>query len=213
MAMTMGGPEPRVLARSSLFAGWTAPALASVAGRFQPRAVLTGDVICRRGESGDEMYVVESGRFVVEWVAGGRAVRFAELGPGAVFGEIAVVTRRPRSATVAALAPGQLWVLRRADFEALAGEYPRLGAAAARLAAERLAQNERMGLANEPQSVLSLQPRQDTITIGRDQRNDVVVNDPRVSRRHALLRRVGDGFRIEDLGSSNRIYVNGERVE
>src|SRR4051794_17164833 len=131
--MTMGGPEPRVLARSSLFAGWTALALASVAMRFQPRAVLAGDVICRRGEPGDEMYIVESGRFVVEGVAGGRAVRFAELGPGAVFGEIAVVTRRARSATVAALAPGQLWVLHRSAFEQLAAEYPRLGVAAARL--------------------------------------------------------------------------------
>ena len=37
----------------------------------------------------------------------------------------------------------------------------------------------------------------------------MVVDDPRVSRRHALLRRVGDGYRIEDLGSTNGMFLNG----
>ena len=45
--------------------------------------------------------------------------------------------------------------------------------------------------------LLTLQPRQDAITIGRDARNDVVLDDPRVSRRHALLRR---SARLPDRG-------------
>ena len=169
MATAMGGPAPRVLARTSLFAGWTAPALASVAALFRPRTVEPGDVICRWGEPGDEMFIVEYGRFAVEGVIGGHGVRFAELGPGAVFGEIAIVTHRPRSATVAAIDPGVLWVLSRADFARLAAQYPDVGMAASRIAAERLATNEHigmanmgmpnLGLANEPQSVLVLQPR------------------------------------------------------
>ena len=43
--------------------------------------------------------------------------------------------------------------------------------------------------------------------------NDLTLDDPRVSRRHALLRRVGSAFRIEDLGSTNGTYVNGIRLE
>ena len=71
---------------------------------------------------------------------------------------------------------------------------------------------EGLQFAHEPRAVMLLQPRQDAITIGRDARNDVVLDDPRVSQRHALLRKVGEAFRIEDLGSTNGTYVNGERV-
>ena len=47
-------------------------------------------------------------------------------------------------------------------------------------------------------------------TLGRDD-CDVVLSDPEVSRRHAL--EGPDGFTIEDLGSTNGTWVNGERIE
>lgn len=50
------------------------------------------------------------------------------------------------------------------------------------------------------------------LTIGRDPGNDVVIDAPMVSRRHARLVLDGGRTRIEDLGSSNGTYVNGERV-
>ena len=50
------------------------------------------------------------------------------------------------------------------------------------------------------------------IRVGRAFDNDLVLDDPRVSRRHALLRRVDDGFRVEDLGSTNGVFLNGVRV-
>ncbi len=207
-----GGPAPTVLARSALFTGWSPEALATAVARFRPRVVFEGEEICIQGQPGDEMYVVEAGRFAVEATLGDRFVRLAELGPGAVFGEIAVVTRRPRSANVTSLGPGQLWALRRSDFVALVTQYPALGALAGQLAAARLGDIE-LRYAHEPRAVLVLQPRQDVVTIGRNVLNDVVLDDPRVSRHHALLRRVDGAFRIEDLGSTNGIYVNGERVE
>ena len=49
-------------------------------------------------------------------------------------------------------------------------------------------------------------------TIGREG-CDVVLADPEVSRRHAALRMTGDGPAVEDLGSSNGTWVNGERIE
>lgn len=48
-----------------------------------------------------------------------------------------------------------------------------------------------------------------TITIGREVGNDVVVNDPQVSRRHASLTWDGRQFIIQDLGSVNGTFVNG----
>jgi hypothetical protein len=48
-------------------------------------------------------------------------------------------------------------------------------------------------------------------TIGREG-CDVVLSDPRVSRRHAVMHRLESGPAIEDLGSTNGTYVNDERV-
>ncbi len=51
-----------------------------------------------------------------------------------------------------------------------------------------------------------------TITIGRLPDNTVVLNNPQVSGHHARLERVGAGYRILDLGSTNHVYVNAQRV-
>jgi pSer/pThr/pTyr-binding forkhead associated (FHA) protein len=52
----------------------------------------------------------------------------------------------------------------------------------------------------------------DTITIGRDITNDVVVNDPEVSRHHARLIRTASGYTLEDLRSTNGTFVNRQRL-
>ena len=49
------------------------------------------------------------------------------------------------------------------------------------------------------------------VVIGREG-CDVVLADPEVSRRHAALRHTGEGPAVEDLGSTNGTFVNGERI-
>src|ERR687890_180788 len=51
------------------------------------------------------------------------------------------------------------------------------------------------------------------ITIGRSARNDVCVPDPFASRVHAEVRREGDIYVLQDLGSANGTYYNGSRLE
>src|SRR5918997_274459 len=51
------------------------------------------------------------------------------------------------------------------------------------------------------------------ITIGRSARNDVCVPDPFASRVHAEVRREGDLYLLQDLGSANGTYYNGSRLE
>src|SRR5215218_2318802 len=51
------------------------------------------------------------------------------------------------------------------------------------------------------------------ITIGRSARNDVCVPDPFASRVHAEVRREGDLYVLQDLGSANGTYYNGSRLE
>lgn len=53
----------------------------------------------------------------------------------------------------------------------------------------------------------------DEISIGRHPESDIFLDDVTVSRRHALVRRVGAGFHVEDAGSLNGTYVNQNRVE
>jgi len=50
------------------------------------------------------------------------------------------------------------------------------------------------------------------ITVGRDLSNDIVVQDPEVSRYQVRLRRVRQGYSIEDMGSTNGTFVNGIRL-
>lgn len=51
-----------------------------------------------------------------------------------------------------------------------------------------------------------------SITIGRYPLADIVINDPDIAYRHALLTRDDTSYRIADLGSDSGTYVNGERV-
>ena len=55
--------------------------------------------------------------------------------------------------------------------------------------------------------------REDELRIGRMKENDLVINNLAVSRFHAVLRRVGEGFAIEDLGSENGTFVDGVQVK
>jgi pSer/pThr/pTyr-binding forkhead associated (FHA) protein len=52
----------------------------------------------------------------------------------------------------------------------------------------------------------------DELTIGRSDGNDLVLDDPLVSRTHCILMRKGGVILLEDLGSHNGTYVNEERL-
>lgn len=62
----------------------------------------------------------------------------------------------------------------------------------------------------QPNQVYEL--TQDIITIGRDATNEISINDPEVSRHHCRFTRAAGGFTIEDLGSTNGTFINGQRV-
>lgn len=74
-----------------------------------------GEVVMQQGERGDELFIVLTG--CVRISRGDAVLR--ELGPGEHVGEMALIRSAPRSATVTAVQPSELIVLRRADFFAI----------------------------------------------------------------------------------------------
>ena len=55
--------------------------------------------------------------------------------------------------------------------------------------------------------------KQESIVVGRDEGADVIIDNPSVSRRHAEIRLTDDGWVVEDLGSSNGTFIQGQRIE
>jgi pSer/pThr/pTyr-binding forkhead associated (FHA) protein len=56
-------------------------------------------------------------------------------------------------------------------------------------------------------------PLKTRLTIGRAPENDIVLGDSSVSRHHAVIHVIKEKPTVEDLGSSNSIFVNGEQID
>ena len=50
------------------------------------------------------------------------------------------------------------------------------------------------------------------VTVGRDAANEVTIDRPGISRQHARLTRVGEGYHLQDVGSTNGTFVDGQRL-
>jgi putative peptide zinc metalloprotease protein len=103
-----------VLARVRFFAGLPAPALLAIASHLEEQPVAAGATVVTADEVGDRFYLVRSGR--LEALArDGHVLGTILAGEG--FGEMALLDRKPRGATVRALEPCELWSLDRGHFE------------------------------------------------------------------------------------------------
>ncbi|MDP1794670.1 MAG: cyclic nucleotide-binding domain-containing protein [Acidimicrobiales bacterium] len=86
--------------------------LSELAGRVQRRRVREGVAVVRQGEAADAFFVVRRGSFdVVERGPDGEDRLIRRLSPGESFGEIALLERRPRTATVRATTDAEVFVL------------------------------------------------------------------------------------------------------
>ena len=76
-----------------------------------------GSVVFREGDPGGPMYVVQSGQVRISRRAGGAETVLTTLGPGAFFGEMSILSGRPRSATATCVEAARLLVVEARTFE------------------------------------------------------------------------------------------------
>lgn len=127
----------RHLRKLSLLSGLSGSQLEDVSTRLRPVKFRAGEVILEEGTAGDVMYLIESGQ--VEVLKGdGIPFTLATLTDGDFFGEMALLTGRPRNATIRALTDVDLWVLQKTDFDALLLKYPVLTITLSKVLGQRL---------------------------------------------------------------------------
>ena len=151
-AATQREQQARVamLARVRFLSGLPGPALVALGSHLRVELADAGQTVITAGSVGDRFYLVRSGRLQV---IGPDGTVFGEVLPGQGFGELALIDRTPRTATVQALEPCELWSLGRAHFERWVRDRYEI---AARIRAD---QTERQALAALP-FFRDLEPRE-----------------------------------------------------
>jgi CRP-like cAMP-binding protein len=128
-----------LLRKAPLFSGLTETELASIAALAQRKRYSARDVVVHQTDPSGELYVIVEGHLkVVSAGADGRDTALNIMGPGEVIGEVPVLDGGPRSATVAALEPCELLVIRREPFLKLLETSPKIAIELLRVFATRL---------------------------------------------------------------------------
>jgi CPA1 family monovalent cation:H+ antiporter len=122
-----------LVARVPLFANLSEQARARICRLLRPRLTLPDEKIVRKGERGDSMFFIASGAVRLALPAGD-----IELGSGEFFGELALLTGRPRSTDVVSLGFCQLLALAEPEFRRLLGEDPAMKAHIEGIANQRM---------------------------------------------------------------------------
>ena len=110
--VALAPPGLELLRKIDILARLPEPIIERLARALVPETASAGDVVIRQGDAGDRVYFIESGS--VEVTRDGRHI--AHLGPGEVFGEIALLRAVPRTATVTATSDSAFQTLTREVF-------------------------------------------------------------------------------------------------
>jgi CRP-like cAMP-binding protein len=130
--------------KMKLFAGVHVAKLARIVKLIKGTRVPAGRAIITRGAPGEAFYVVLEGECeVVQTDEGGAESVLAVLTPGECFGEMALITGEPASATVRARGDATILVISKPNFQTLLSVAPEIAITLARILAGRLARTGR----------------------------------------------------------------------
>jgi signal transduction histidine kinase/CRP-like cAMP-binding protein len=127
-----------------VFEGVPKSGLTRIAGEMQQRRLARGQVVFTQGDPAEEFCLLTAGRLEIT-VQGGdpESPPVGVLEAPSWFGELALLTCQPRTATLTALTESEVWTLSRHGFEAIFARYPRIGRNVICALCERIQQKDR----------------------------------------------------------------------
>jgi CRP-like cAMP-binding protein len=141
-----------LLAKCDLLRHLPPDAIDDLLGRVERLQLPAGTILFRAGDPGDALYIVASGKvLVLQPLAGNEDtadVVIAEVGEGGAFGEMALLSGAPRTASIRADVDTELLRINKADFDRLIATDPQLAASVERLSHSRAISNLAAGTAD-----------------------------------------------------------------
>ncbi|MFH1957914.1 MAG: cyclic nucleotide-binding domain-containing protein [bacterium] len=133
----------KTLFRINFFSAFSSGEIDMLVGKFHKFACLKGKVIIRENQAGEAFYVIYKGAVaVLKKQSFFKKKTVATLSAGDYFGEIALVSDEPTSATVKAVEESVLFVLFRHDFQEILRQNPKLTSVIRSVAAGRKLENK-----------------------------------------------------------------------
>jgi CRP-like cAMP-binding protein len=115
----------QILKETAFFAAAPHEVVVALMNKLTPLHLQPDQLLFQEGDGGDALYLIVCGRVkVFTRNALGEVTVLQQLGPGAHFGEMALIDQRPRSASVMAIDAVTLLVLTRADFQGVIAQHP-----------------------------------------------------------------------------------------
>ncbi len=128
-----------LLKKASLFSQLSDDTLGDLAAQLRRRAFRRGTIIFHKDQAGDALYVVDSGRIRIFLpTPGGEELTVDVAGPGDVFGELALLDGRPRSASAESLEDAVTVSISREEFQKYLARNPKLAVSLVELLSSRL---------------------------------------------------------------------------
>jgi CRP/FNR family cyclic AMP-dependent transcriptional regulator len=135
-----------MLKMNPMFADLETDELQRISGLCHTRHLKAGEMLFRKGDPGDSLFGLRRGQIRIEaGASGGSRQTLNFMGPGDLFGEVAVLDGQSRTADATAGEPSELFVLRREDFLGFLEREPRVAIKIIQLLCQRIRwQSERM---------------------------------------------------------------------
>ena len=135
-----------ILKMNPMFAELGGDELQRISSLCHTRQLAAGELLFRKGDPGNDLFGIRRGQIRIETgTSGGRRLTLNFMGPGDLFGEVALLDGESRTAAATAGEPTELFVLRREDFLAYLEREPKVAIKLIRLLCRQIRwQSERM---------------------------------------------------------------------
>ncbi len=129
-----------VLKKVPFFRSLGKDGISFVVERLKFKPFDSDEIICKIGDPGDKMWIIISGkvRVVVQPEGSDERTIIAELTGGDYFGEMALLTGSPRSATVETTEPTETFILNKEDFDIIVERFPSITLSMGKIMSQRL---------------------------------------------------------------------------